>query len=58
MTTAALKDFQLLAAKQSEQGQPSEEHTTSTTAGDCLIRNHITWYTADIITHSLWQCYL
>ena len=57
MTTAALRlptsGSQTVGARTTK----SRAHT-STTAGDCLIRNHITWYTADIITHSLWQCYL
>ena len=51
-TTKALKDFPLLAAKLSEQEQPSQGHATSVALVIRPIRSHINQYIADIHTRS------
>ena len=48
-STAALKDFPLLAAKLAEQEQPSQGHATSAAL---VIRSHINQYIAGIHTRS------
>ena len=51
-STAALKDFPLLADKLAEQEQPSQDHATSAALVIRPIRSHVNQYIADIHTYS------